>query len=95
MREKLDGLEAQLRGEVCALLPAIRELRGEDGVLGVVLSGAGPSVMVLCRSESAAPVSEKVRALARGAEPGSETQVAVCALDSKGLQATGDGMPLW
>lgn len=90
-----DWLHEPYRVEVCPLLPALRELRGEDGALGVVLSGAGPAVMVLCRSEFAASLSQKVRVISGAAMAGVETEVVVCALDSKGLQATGDGMPLW
>lgn len=90
-----DWLHEPYRAEVCPLLPALMQLRGESGVLGVVLSGAGPSVMVLCRSEFTAVLSEKVRGMASKAAPGVETQVAVCRLDCRGLQATGDGMPLW
>lgn len=86
-----DWLHEPYRAEVCPLLPALQGLRGEDGVLGVVLSGAGPSVMLLCRNDFSASLSEKVRVAAAGVE----AEVVVCSLDSKGLQATGDGMPLW
>jgi homoserine kinase len=31
---------------LCPLLPALRQLAGTSGILGVALSGAGPSVLV-------------------------------------------------
>ncbi len=90
-----DWLHQPYRSDVCPLLPALIGLRTEDGVLGVALSGAGPSVMVLCRSDAAAGVSEKVRAATGSLTASDATEVLICGLDSRGLQASGDGMPLW
>ena len=90
-----DWLHEPFRAEVCPLLPAMRNLRDEDGVLGVVLSGAGPSVLVLCRSEESAAVKEKIRLLVERVEGKGETEVAECRLNTKGLQAAGNGVPLW
>jgi len=41
-----DRLHQPYRAELCPLLPCLQELRGKDGILGAVLSGAGPSVLV-------------------------------------------------
>jgi homoserine kinase len=41
-----DRLHEPYRAPLCPLLPALQELAGESGVLGAVLSGAGPSVLV-------------------------------------------------
>jgi homoserine kinase len=41
-----DRIHQPYRAPLCPLLPAIQELQGESGVLGVALSGAGPSVLV-------------------------------------------------
>lgn len=41
-----DRLHQPYRGALCPLLPSLQELRGEDGVLGAALSGAGPSVLI-------------------------------------------------
>lgn len=90
-----DWLHEPYRAEACPLLPALRGLRAEAGVLGVVLSGAGPSVMVLCRSEVAEVVRAKTLAAAEVLAATGETQVMVCGLDAKGLQATVEGIPLW
>jgi homoserine kinase len=42
-----DRMHQPFRGEICPLLPLLAPLAGKDGVLGVALSGAGPSVLLL------------------------------------------------
>lgn len=41
-----DRIHQPYRSSLCPLLPCLQQLRGENGVLGAVLSGAGPSVLV-------------------------------------------------
>jgi homoserine kinase len=41
-----DRIHQPYRAPLCPLLPCLQELTGRDGVLGAVLSGAGPSVLV-------------------------------------------------
>jgi len=41
-----DRLHQPYRAGLCPLLPALQEMTGKPGVLGVALSGAGPSVLV-------------------------------------------------
>jgi homoserine kinase len=41
-----DRIHQPYRAPLCALLPAIQTLAGADGILGAVLSGAGPSVLI-------------------------------------------------
>jgi len=41
-----DRLHQPYRAALCPLLPALQELKGKNGVLGAVLSGAGPSVLI-------------------------------------------------
>jgi homoserine kinase len=41
-----DRIHQPYRAALCPLLPCIQELRGRPGILGVALSGAGPSVMI-------------------------------------------------
>ncbi|HXR97007.1 MAG TPA: homoserine kinase [Terriglobales bacterium] len=41
------------RAALCPLLPALRPLAGRSGILGVALSGAGPSVLLLLDSADA------------------------------------------
>jgi homoserine kinase len=42
-----DRLHQPFRGEICPLLPRLEGLAGRHGILGVALSGAGPSVLLL------------------------------------------------
>ncbi|HKU28742.1 MAG TPA: homoserine kinase [Candidatus Sulfotelmatobacter sp.] len=41
-----DRIHQPYRAPLCPLLPCLQELRPENGVLGAVLSGAGPSVLL-------------------------------------------------
>lgn len=41
-----DRVHQPYRSALCPLLPALQALRGDGGVLGAVLSGAGPSVLL-------------------------------------------------
>jgi homoserine kinase len=41
-----DRIHQPYRAAHCPLLPALQKLKGEKGILGVALSGAGPSVLV-------------------------------------------------
>jgi homoserine kinase len=47
-----DRIHEPYRASLCPLLPALQELRGTRGILGCVLSGAGPSVLVFLDSRS-------------------------------------------
>jgi homoserine kinase len=41
-----DRIHQPYRAALCPLLPCLQELKGKNGILGAVLSGAGPSVLV-------------------------------------------------
>ncbi|HLZ40052.1 MAG TPA: homoserine kinase [Candidatus Sulfotelmatobacter sp.] len=41
-----DRIHQPYRSALCPVLPCLQELKGRDGILGTVLSGAGPSVLV-------------------------------------------------
>ncbi len=41
-----DRLHQPYRAALCQLLPGLQELKGKQGILGVALSGAGPSVLI-------------------------------------------------
>lgn len=44
-----DRIHQPYRSEVCPLLPLLAPLAGQQGVLGVALSGAGPSVLLILK----------------------------------------------
>jgi len=46
-----DRIHQPYRAPLCPLLPCLQELKGRDGILGAVLSGAGPSVLVFLEPE--------------------------------------------
>jgi homoserine kinase len=46
-----DRIHQPYRGEICPLLPSLLPLAGQDGILGVALSGAGPSVLIILSGE--------------------------------------------
>ena len=47
-----DRMHQPYRGEICPLLPGLLPLAGTTGILGVALSGAGPSVLLLLDGSS-------------------------------------------
>lgn len=58
-----DTLHQPYRSAVCPLLRPLLPLAGEDGILGVALSGAGPAVLLLTSSpEAAAAARDRVAA---------------------------------
>jgi homoserine kinase len=57
-----DRIHEPYRAALCPLLPGLRELRGKLGILGTVLSGAGPSVLVFLDPQVDA---EKTRRMVR------------------------------
>jgi homoserine kinase len=54
-----DRIHQPYRASLCPLLPALQKLTGTQGILGSVLSGAGPSVLVFLDPKSS--VSQAVR----------------------------------
>lgn len=57
-----DRIHQPHRAELCPLLPALLPLVGENGILGVTLSGAGPAVLVIVdREQSLARASIAVQ----------------------------------
>jgi homoserine kinase len=49
-----DRIHQPYRAALCPLLPALQGLAGKDGILGAVLSGAGPSVLVFLDPKASA-----------------------------------------
>jgi homoserine kinase len=53
-----DRIHQPYRASLCPLLPALQELAGTSGVLGAVLSGAGPSVLMFLDQRSKTPAKK-------------------------------------
>jgi len=49
-----DRIHQPYRSALCPLLPRLLPLAGRDGIIGVALSGAGPAVLVIVRTEAEA-----------------------------------------
>jgi homoserine kinase len=57
-----DRIHQPYRASLCPLLPALQKLNGTRGILGSVLSGAGPSVLIFLDPKSSADhVRKQVR----------------------------------
>jgi homoserine kinase len=50
-----DRIHQPYRAALCPLLPVLRELAGTPGILGVALSGAGPSVLMFLDPQAKVP----------------------------------------
>jgi homoserine kinase len=77
-----DRIHQPYRAAICPLLPPLLPLAGEHGILGVALSGAGPSVLVVVGSEGS--VAEASAAIRKALEGLAEPELAVCRFLSDG-----------
>jgi homoserine kinase len=68
-----DRIHQPYRAKVCPLLPALEGLAGRDGVLGVALSGAGPSVLMVLAEEADVEKVKRLVAERTGGIAGVET----------------------
>ncbi len=75
-----DRMHQPYRSKVCPLLPRLLPLSGSNGVLGVALSGAGPAMLLLAESASAAePIAERIRQMTSDLGP---VEIAICEIGS-------------
>ncbi len=82
-----DRIHEPYRASLCPLLPALRELAGSQGVLGAVLSGAGPSVLLFLDPEVAASTTvDRVRK--HLAQPGLKAELLTTSLAENGASAS-------
>jgi homoserine kinase len=62
-----DRMHQPYRAEACPLLPRLLPLAGRDGILGVALSGAGPSVLLIVQDATAISAAKQAVEDALGA----------------------------
>ncbi len=55
-----DRIHQPYRAPLCPLLPCSQELRGQAGILGAALSGAGPSVLIFLDPRASAAKARRV-----------------------------------
>lgn len=75
-----DRIHQPFRAKVCPLLPRLLPLAGREGIAGVALSGAGPSVLLLTVSESAARRARELATVEVGGE--NEVEFLICELEN-------------
>jgi len=55
-----DRIHQPYRAALCPLLPCLQQLKGQQGILGAALSGAGPSVLVFLHPEAQVRAARKL-----------------------------------
>lgn len=88
-----DRMHQPYRSAVCPLLAKLLPLAGEEGVLGVALSGAGPAVLALI--ESAEKVNEIEGRIRRQVEGSGPVEILLCELGGESAQRLSDRVSLW
>ena len=74
-----DRIHQPYRAEMCPILPKLLPLAGMNGILGVGLSGAGPSVLVIVESEATLGSASEAIKLALQGMP--ESRLLHCCFD--------------
>ncbi|HZP17131.1 MAG TPA: homoserine kinase [Terriglobales bacterium] len=82
-----DRIHQPYRAELCPLLPALRDLPSDSGVLGVALSGAGPSVLMFLDPE-ARPEKTRSRVEARLRDQGLAADLVLTSIARRGGEAS-------
>jgi homoserine kinase len=78
-----DRIHQQYRAEICPLLPRLLPLAGSNGILGVALSGAGPSVLLILSGEEAVTCASEAAQEALGGQ--AEAELLVVRFERRGV----------
>ena len=78
-----DRIHQPYRATLCPLLPALQKLAGTHGILGAVLSGAGPSVLIFLDPKASASKAKK-RIAAHLASSGLRAELISTAITARG-----------
>jgi homoserine kinase len=85
-----DRIHQPYRAAICPLLPRLLPLAGGHGILGVALSGAGPSVLVVVGGEESVPeASAAIRAAVVGLP---EPELKLCRFERVGANQSYEKM---
>jgi homoserine kinase len=79
-----DRIHQPYRAGICPLLPLLLPLAGSHGILGVALSGAGPSVLLVLSGRDA--VESATAAVRSGILGGPDAEILITRFESKGGQ---------
>jgi homoserine kinase len=79
-----DRIHQPFREEMCPMLPRLLPLAGKSGILGVGLSGAGPSVLVIVESVAKLPSASEL--IARALDGFPEPRLLTCCFNVSGAR---------
>jgi homoserine kinase len=82
-----DRIHQPYRAELCPLLPALQELNPKNGVLGSVLSGAGPSVLAFLDPKVSLEKT-KARVAARLKQCGLKADLVITSIAKRGGESS-------
>jgi homoserine kinase len=82
-----DRIHQPYRAPLCPLLPALQDFPKEKGVLGAVLSGAGPSVLMFLDADTRAEIT-KARIANHLKERGMKAELVLTSIARKGGEAS-------
>ena len=83
-----DRIHQPYRATLCPLLPVLQELTGSPGILGAVLSGAGPSVLMFLDPTSKTPAKKiAARVAAHLQQKNLSAELLLTAIAGKGASA--------
>jgi homoserine kinase len=77
-----DRIHQPYRELLCPLLPRLLPLAGQSGILGVALSGAGPSVLLIIEKEGA--IDQALAAIGQRIRDLQNIELRICRLQMKG-----------
>ncbi len=84
-----DRIHQPYRAPLCPLLPALQELAGTQGILGVALSGAGPSVLMFLDPHGRMPAKKiAARVAAHLNQKRLSAELLITAIAEKGARAS-------
>lgn len=79
-----DRIHQPYRAEMCPMLPRLLPLAGKNGIFGVGLSGAGPSVLVIVESDAKLPAASN--SIRQAMEGFLEPRLLACRFDALGAR---------